>query len=433
MRRAERVVEMDEGGEWFWKVMFPVLSLLSVAISLAVCSELLGLRMDERDLALRVFVLVLGCFFGAYVGGPDAFWVRLALLAVPTSAAAALFVTPGAEVPGLASGIFYAVVIALALAAAHSDRPGRRAGEPWLRQGIVYAWAVAGTLLAASTLEPLAHPRPRVPEWMLPAAAQDLLYAHLVDLRVILSVIAGMVLLGAAIARMTARGPLDIPDIPRARVASLPFSGRLAQVVGPFIRAAVTVWTIVRAPANVLWKFVAHSAASLARIALEFVRLLVAEVFDPARLVRIAAQLALWLSLLALARGSGAASAALLHYLREAGDGGSATIVHLGAFFLLGLVGTVLIVRLASFLWLRDAEEPGVVGGRAAECASMLLLVFAASSAAVHVGARLFPGLEIAGFTRVGPVTGYVLGVFMLVIVALIIREVRERRPAGGA
>jgi hypothetical protein len=424
-------MELDEGGQWFWKVTFPLLSLLSLAASFAASSDWVGLQTDEREMVLRVFILVLGCFAAAYVGGTDDFRPRLLVLAVVMAGVAALFVAPH-RWQGFASTLFYGGVVGASMMAAWGPTPAAVPGvppQPWFRQGVVYAWAVSGALLSAAALEPVAHPRPRLPEWMIGGAVQDFVLAHLVDLRVILSVVAGTFLVGTAISRTLQMGAVTVPDIPQVRLSGLVFPAKLAPLVRPFVRAAVTVWTILRAPANVAWKFCAHSAAFLARIALQLVRLLVEEVFNPDRLHRMAAQVIFWLTMLFLVRGSGGAAAILLDYLRDVPDGRSAAIVVLCVSFVLGLMGALLFVRLVNFAWAPGFEEEGTTG-RAADCGWILLLVFAVCSLVMHLVIRRIAELRISGFARLGPVTASLLVMFALAIVALFARDLWQRRVA---
>ena len=427
MTQADEAAEQNAGGMSFWKVMFPLLSFCSAAISFAACSEWAGLEADTRGLALRIFILVLGCVLAAYVSGEGDFPPRLILLMLPVGTAAALFVTRGEQMPGFASVVFYALVILVAMVVADESRA--RTEKSSTRQGVIYAWAICGTLLFAASWEPVAHPWPRLPDWMIPNAVQDFVYTYAMDLRAILSVLAGTFLLGTAISRTVAERPVPIPDIPHARLTGLSLSGWSGRIIHPVLRAAVTVWTIVRVPANVVWRFAAHSAATLTRIAWHCLRLIAAELLDPSKLVRIVGQVVLWLILLALVRGSGTAAHVLLDYLREV-PGTRSAIAQLVTFFVAGLVGTMLFIRMLMFLF--DEPDAESIVSRAAECASTFLLIFATASVVMHAAARV-PMLRIEGFTGVGPVTGYVLAVFAVVIVALIFRTMRERRvPQGG-
>lgn len=425
MTPVKESIELDEQGEWFWKVTFPVLSLLSFSIGFVACSEWLSVDEGWRVLTLRAFILALLCLLGAYAGGPEGFGPRLAWLVTVTSATAALYLSP---LPGLASIIFYVVVIVSALLTVEHPRRPADAPRYWrpidrrpgLRQGIVYAWAVSGTLLSVSRLEPLRHPRPGLPEWMIPVAAQEFLFTHLTDLRLIVSVVAGTFLLSTAISRAVNAGSPTVPGVPRARLDGLTLSRPLALVVRPFLQASVMVWTILRVPADMVWKVLAHTGIVLARIAWYFMRLLAEEVLNPGKLVRIVAQVCVWATLLAVVRASGAASTLLLQYLREERFEASATLVHLGAYFVAAATGAVGLMFAAAFLWLRELKERQEIGGRAAVCGSMFLLAFSVSSILLFLTARFIPEVRIGGFAHLGPVATAVFLLFGIAMVVLL-------------
>jgi hypothetical protein len=432
--KPEESLELDQSGQDFWKFAFPALSLLSLALAFAACSDVSGLSPAERVLAVRGFILVLVCVYGAYVWGEHDFGLRLVLLVVPVAAVAAVYLSPApGPVSGLAAALLYVLVAVCAMLtrdpAADSASRGSGSRRPPFRQGLVHAWAVTGVLLSASRLEPFAHPRPGLPERMIPGPLQEFLYTHVTDIRVLVSVLAGTFLVGSAVSRAMKRDRPRVPDVPRARLAGLRLPGALAVLVRPFLHAVVVVWTIVRVLADVVWKAVAHTAIALARIAREFASLLVQDVLNPWKLATIAAQVVFWLTLIGLVRASGGVSSTLLDYLRGAPDAvPPAALLHLGAGFVVGGAGTGIVVVLVAVLW-TGGLEPGLAN-RAVFCGSIFLLAFAASGILMHLLARTFRELEIVGFSRLGPVAASVLALFALVVMSLLAWEGWKRRTA---
>lgn len=397
----------------FWLFGFPALVVLGVVTALVACAGVVGASPEMRSYTVLGMVWVLtSIYFAAILGKADdlADLVLGSLVVLGFLAAAGMPILLAGPASLIATWIFYGVVVLVSLTVALDE-----AGRPQtVTRSLMFLWVVLLTMIGLAEIPLFAHPVPPLPEGI---------WSVVLDVRLVLGIALGLILVGKAITRVARLPAPRIPGLPE--IGMEPLAGDSKSIVLAILRplsvVVVVSLTVLRTIVNFLWELFAAAAVALARFVREVSVLATDILLNRKDLPAIVRLVTGFLGLILVVHLSRALSASTLTYLRNEPAPPLeilAVEMNLAVFILCYAVLVLFITQIVDWkvTALRTAPAAAAFAGTA------IAVAVTVSSVITHFAGR-WTVLRMAGFERLGPFTGIMLGVCSIMFVYMIARQ----------